>query len=189
MNSAEAHARKSGAVLIWAALALVICLIVVFAVFRKPPEAKVAETEKAVAVRTLQIEPRRIADVLQLPGRIEPLQEANLAAQRAGQVVELLVDKGQVVKKGQVLLHLDRRLWDAAQRRAEIEVRDAARDFERWKELEKTGAVSASDYEGVQRRKEAAEIALDEAKTMVSQCAVQAPFAGTVVDRLVEIGD
>ena len=180
---------KNGSVLIWVLLALVVVLIVAFGALKKPAEKKDVELEKAVPVQTVAIAPRPVADVLQLPGRIEPLQEANLAAQRAGQVIQLLADKGQSVAAGQVLVQLDNRLWTAAQRRAEIEVRDAARDYARWQELEKTGAVSASDYEGVQRRKEAADIALDEAKTMVSQCEVKAPFAGTVVDRLVEVGD
>ena len=73
--------------------------------------------------------------------------------------------------------------------RAEIEARDAARDLARWKELEKTGAVSASDYEAVLRRQETAEIALEEARTFLEQCEVRAPFAGEIVDRFVEVGD
>lgn len=142
-----------------------------------------------MAVRTIAIESRKVEDVLRLPARIEPLQEANLGAERAGRVVEILADKGQTVAAGQPLLRVDGRLWDATRRRAAIEARDAARDLKRWKELEKTGAVSASDYESVQRRKEAADIALDEAETMLAQCETRAPFAGTVVDRLVEVGD
>ena len=189
MTIAESIRKKRGALLVWGALAAVVLLIFVFAATKRPPEKNVAEGEKAVPVRTVVVEPQDVADVIQLPGRIEPLQAANLAAQRAGQVVELLVAKGETVAEGQALLRLDSRLWAAARRRAEIEARDAAKDFARWQELEKSGAVSASEYEGVQRRKEAADIALDEARTMEAQCEVQAPFAGTVVDRLVEIGD
>ncbi len=189
MNAPKPMSTKSGSLLIWVALAIVVALIVVFAVLRKPAEPAEAEAEKPVAVRTIAIEPRRVEDALQVPGRIEPLQEAALAAERAGRVVELLADKGDAVEAGQLLLRVDGRLWDAARRRAEIEARDAARDLKRWKELEKTGAVSASDYEGIQRRQEAADIALEEAETMRSQCDVRAPFAGTIVDRLVEVGD
>ena len=178
-----------GAILTWGAVLLVLALIFLFAANPKPAEKTAAELEKAVAVRTLVVEPRPVADAVQLPGRIEALQDARLGAQRAGQVVEILADKGQAVTEGQRLLRLDSRLWDAACRRAEIEARDAARDLKRWKELEKTGAVSASDYEGIQRRQEAAEIALDEARVMLAQCEVCAPFAGVIVERLVEVGD
>ena len=180
---------KSGAVAIWAILALVVALIVGLAVFRKPPEKTEPVGEKAVTVRTVAIMPRPVQDVLRLPARIEPRQEANLAAERAGRVVEILADKGQAVAAGQVLLRLDARLWNAARRRAEIEARDAERDWKRWQELMKAGSVSASEFESVARRRDAAQIALDEAQTMEDQCEVRAPFAGTIVDRLVDVGD
>ncbi len=160
MSSEKTTGRRRPSFGLWGALALVLVLIVLLAVLPKPPEQTKAEAEKPVAVRTLEIVPRKIDDALLLPGRIEALQDARLGAQRAGQVVEILADKGEAVKEGQLLLRLDGRLWEAAQRRAEIEVRDAKKDLKRWKELEKSGAVSASDYEGIQRRQESAEIAL-----------------------------
>jgi membrane fusion protein (multidrug efflux system) len=104
-------------------------------------------------------------------------------------VVELLADKGDTVAAGQVLLRLDRRLPEANVRRARIEVRDAERDLKRWQELAKSGAVSTSESEAVQRRQEAAAIALDEAEVMLSQCEVKAPFAGEIVERSAEEGD
>ena len=189
MNAPKSKSYILGSFLVWGALTLVVALIVTFGALKKRPEPVAAEEEKAVAVRTIALEPRTVQDVLSLAARIEPLQEANLATERAGRVVEILVDKGQTVAAGQPLLRVDGRLWDAARRRAEIEARDAERDWKRWQELEKTGAVSASEYESVARRRDAAKIALDEAETMLSQCEVRAPFAGTVVDRLVEVGD
>ena len=181
--------KRKWSIVLWALFVGTLALIVVLAAAKKPDEKAEIEAEKPVAVRTIAIAPRKVEDVLRLPARIEPLQEANLGAERAGRVVELLADKGQSAAEGQVLLRVDGRLWAAARRRAEIEARDASRDLKRWKELEKTGAVSASDYEGIQRRQESAEIALEEAETMLSQCEVRAPFAGTVVDRLVDVGD
>jgi membrane fusion protein, multidrug efflux system len=189
MSAEETTGRRRPSFWLWIALAVVVLLIVVLAVLPKPPEQAKTEAEKPVAVRTVAIEPRKIEDALLLPGRVQALQEAQLGAQRAGQVVEILADKGQTVQEGQVLLRIDSRLWEAARKRAAIEVRDAERDLKRWKELEKSGAVSASDYEGIQRRQESAEIALDEAEVMASQCEVRAPFGGVIVERGVEIGD
>lgn len=189
MSSETTAGRRRPSFWLWGALALVAALIVVLAVVPKPPEQTKSEAEKPAAVRALTIETREIEDALLLPGRIEALQRAHLGAQRAEQVVEILADKGQTVEEGQVLLRIDDRLWEAARKRAAIEARDAERDLKRWKELEKSGAVSASDYEGIQRRKESAEIALEEAEVMAAQCAVRAPFAGVIVERGVEVGD
>ena len=189
MNAPKSKSYILGSFLVWGALTLVVALIVLFGALKKRPEPAAPEEEKATAVRTIAIEPRDVQDVLRLPARIEPLQEADLGAERAGRVVAILADKGQAVEAGQPLLRVDDRLWDAARRRAEIEVRDAERDWKRWRELEKTGAVSASESEAVERRRDAARIALDEAETMQAQCETRAPFAGTIVDRLVDVGD
>ncbi len=189
MSVSDGIRKKKGSFLAWGALVIVVALIFAMPMLKKPEEKKVVEPEKPVAVRTLTIELRTVEDALLLPARVEPLQEANLAAERAGRVVELLADKGQAVEAGQVLLRLDGRLWEAARQRAEIEERDASRDLKRWKELEKTGAVSGSEFESIQRRQESARIALDEAEVMLSQCEVRSPFAGVLVARQVEVGD
>ena len=181
--------RRKGALLAWGGLGLVVVLIVVLALLPRPEEESADDAERPVPVRVLTVEPRTIPDVIELPARIEPAQEALLAVERAGRVVERRVRKGDAVKKGQALLRVDGRLWDAARRRAEIEARDAAKDLARWKELEKTGAVSTSDFEGILRRQEAAEIALEEAQVILGQCEVRAPFDGVIVDRFVEEGD
>ena len=189
MSVSSGMRKKKGSFLAWGALAIVVALIFAMPLLKKPEEKKVVEPEKPVAVRTITIERRTVEDALLLPARVEPLQEANLAAERAGRVIEVVADKGQAVEAGQVLLRLDGRLWEAARQRAEIEERDASRDLKRWKELEKTGAVSGSEFESIQRRQESARIALNEAEVMLSQCEVRSPFAGILVARLVEVGD
>ena len=189
MSVSDGIRKKKGSLLVWGALVIVVALIFAMPMLKKPEEKKVVEPEKPVAVRTITIERRTVEDALLLPARVEPLQEANLAAERAGRVIEVVADKGQAVEAGQVLLRLDGRLWEAARQRAEIEERDASRDLKRWKELEKTGAVSGSEFESIQRRQESARIALNEAEVMLSQCEVRSPFAGILVARLVEVGD
>lgn len=187
LNDEQRRPRRGW--ILWLALLLVVALIVLFGALRpRQEEVKPAE-EKAYPVRVLTVTPRPVTDRIELPGRIEPLQEAVLAAEKPGQVVERLADRGDVVKAGQVLLRVDARTWEAVKQRAEVEARDADRDFRRWKELEKTGAVSASDFEAIRRRKEMAEIALNEAEVFLSQCEIRAPFDGVVNDRFLEVGD
>jgi len=189
MSEVQTSRGKTGTVLVWGALTVVVLLIVTLMVLKKPKEETERVEGKKVPVRAVEVVPQSIADEIQLPARIEPLQEARLAAERPGRVVALLTDKGAFVEKDQVLLQFDRRLPEAMLHRAEIEERDASRDLARWKELKKSGAVSASEFEAVSRREETAAIALEEAKVILSQCEVRSPFAGVIVGRLVEVGD
>ncbi|MBU1909127.1 MAG: efflux RND transporter periplasmic adaptor subunit [Verrucomicrobia bacterium] len=188
MNTAALRSR-TGSLLIWGVLLLIVLLIIVFGILGKPAEKKVEEVEKAYPVRVEVVELRTIPDEIPLPGLVMPLKEAELSAEKAGRVVELKVDQGARVTKGEVLLRLDGRAWEAQLRRAEVESRDAERDLKRYKELEKTGAVSASDFEAIERRRDMANITRDEAQVFLSQCEVRAPFDGTVNERLVEVGD
>jgi membrane fusion protein (multidrug efflux system) len=184
MNTAPLRSRK-GSLFVWGALAVVILLVVIFGILGKPAEKKVEVVEKPYPVRIEVIEPRTVPDEIPLPGLVMPLKEAELSAEKAGRVVEVKVDQGTPVKTGEVLLRLDGRAWEAQLRRAEVESRDAERDLKRYKELEKTGAVSASDFEAIERRRDMANIARDEAQVFLSQCEVRAPFDGTVNERLV----
>ena len=107
MSAAEVKRKWAGSLGAWGALGVVVAGIVFFAANRKPPEKAAREEEKPMAVRTIELEPRQVDDHVLLPARIEPLQEANLGAERAGRVVEIIADKGQEVEAGQVF-HINR---------------------------------------------------------------------------------
>jgi membrane fusion protein (multidrug efflux system) len=183
--------HSGGGFALWGALILVVILIVVVALLIKfKPDEKVEEIEeKASPIATRVIEPVTIPDHVRIPGRVEALVDATLSTEKPGRVVELKVDKGDAVTKGQLLLQLDDRIWQTALERAGIELREAKKDWERWKGLEKVGAVSGSEFDNVRTRKDQAEVAHREAEVMVEQCRVQSPVDGIVVDRYVEEGE
>ena len=174
---------------IWGVLAVLVALIVVMAKREKPTEEVAAAEEKAVPVVVMAVASHDVPDVVTVPGRVEPVVEADLAAETAGRIVDVMVDKGDRVEVGEVVMKIDDRLWSAALERARIELRDATRSLERWEELRKTGAVSESDTDDVRRRKAMADVAVAEAEVHVSQCALRSPMAGLVDDRYVEPGE
>lgn len=174
-----------GLLLAIAALIVVLVLMLVFGQKQVAPPAE----EQAVPVRVLVVEPRLMPDAITLPGRIEPFIEADLGTEKPGRIVELAADKGDRVEAGQVLLRLDARMAEATLRQAEIELREAGKELERWKGLEKAGAVSASDFDAVKSRHDNAEVSLEQARVALSQCEVKSPIAGIVDERHVEEGE
>src|SRR5688572_29922950 len=58
-------------------------------------------------------------------GKIEPREKVDIKSKVAGQVLEVLVDEGQVVTKGQVLLRLDPVDYARDAARAEAELAQA----------------------------------------------------------------
>jgi membrane fusion protein (multidrug efflux system) len=185
----EPEPRSRARRALWIIFLILVVLVLLLLALPKRREGIAEAGEKPVAVRALIVEPRRIADSVQLPGRIEARVEAVLGAEKGGRVAEIAAEKGDRVRAGQVLLRLDSRTWQALLDQAEIEEREARKDFERWQELKKAGAVSASDFDAVRTRRDVAEAARALAAAHVSQCDVKSPIDGTLDDRLVEAGE
>jgi len=128
--------------------------------------------------------------------------QSDLGFRVSGKVLERLVDTGQTVKRGQVLLRLDPvdlRLASNAQREAVLAARaraqQASDDEARYRALRGTGAVSASAYDQHKAAADAARAQLSaaEAQAEVARNATRyaelvADADGTVMETLVEPG-
>ncbi|MBN1556612.1 MAG: efflux RND transporter periplasmic adaptor subunit [Lentisphaerae bacterium] len=183
--------RLRKGLLIWtipAAIGAGIAVMAAVLILRKP-EARPVQEEKAVPVRTRILAARRVADTVRLPGLLEPSTETGLSVEQAGRITALSADKGDRVEAGQTLLRLDSRTWEAMLRRAEVELREAEKDYVRYEELSRTGAVSQSDLDRVRQRRDLAQAARDEAAVYVERCTVRTPLEGVVDARPVEVGE
>lgn len=147
---------------------------------------------------------------------IEPTQSAEVAATASGVLDTVLVDRGAVVRKGQVLatLHSDveKAAYEAARARAasesEVSALDAARDLAKTR-MRRMHALSQLDYGGrleletaaaefeiadhrLQQAREALTVARrDEelSRAQLEQRRVRSPIDGIVADRLLNPGE
>jgi membrane fusion protein, multidrug efflux system len=178
-----------GTVVIWSLLALTVLAIIVMSLWMKPEEVAAVAPEKAILVRVQKVEPRAVNDTVELPGRVEADVSADLAVEKGGRVVAVAVDRGDSVTKGRVLLRIDGRHWEVLQKQTAIELADAERDLVRWTKLKTEGAISPSEFDAVERRRDLAVVAAEQAAVHVSQCEVVSPIDGVVDARYVELGE
>ena len=174
---------------IWLLIVVMSALVVLSIFVRRKTPAMTEHPERAYPVELLAIEPENIVDILVLPGRIEPAMRARLPADKPGRISEIMVERGDRVVKDQLLLRLDARLWEAMLAAADVELREAEKEYNRWRDLEKAGAVSGSDMDQIRTRLDRARIQRDEAATHVSHCEVRSPADGIINERLVETGE
>lgn len=180
---------RAASVIVWCCVLLVVAAIVLLALMEKPEEETPDAEEKPVAVRTMRIEARRLPDVLVVPGRLEPVSDVVVAAEKGGRIVDANLEKGDSVTEGDIIAKIDDRLWQATLNQAEIELREAVKERKRWEALKSSGAVSTSEFERIQTRLDLAEVALEQAKVHLSQCSFRCPVQGVVEDRYVDVGE
>lgn len=142
------------------------------------------------------------AMALELTGVVQWAQRVELGTPQSGNIVEVPVEAGEPVKKGQLLVQLEARALQAGVRRAEAEqanlkrARDEAqRELERAKELYERTLLSNHDleqakiaYAAANSRYQAASASLVEARLALEQSAIRAPFDGVVLQRHAEVG-
>ncbi|MFT5695457.1 MAG: RND family efflux transporter MFP subunit [Myxococcota bacterium] len=121
------------------------------------------------------------------PGEIRAAQQAELAFEGAGKLIELPVLDGQNVEKGQVLARLDPRDFESNRDAQNAKLAEAEADFSRITALFDADVTSQQEYDAAQSRYQVAKADADRAiKNLEEDSVVSAPFAGTVAKIHVE---
>jgi HlyD family secretion protein len=174
--------------------------------------------DKGVEVRTEQVARRDLVSVVTASGKIEPVRKVDISADISGRVVQVLVQEGQMVERGAVLIRIDPSAFAANVRRAEASVSQArAREAQARSQLlqartaaERAEQLSSGDQlisraELDQARTQAqvaegelqaarfgvsqAQAALSEARDQASKTTISAPMAGRVTRLNIEEGE
>lgn len=135
-------------------------------------------------------------------GVIEPVQVVDLKSKASGEIIELPIEEGDSVAKGQLIARLDASTArnDFEQKSADLEVArvalsQATKQADRQLQLYKQGLISELDYENALLAKEQANsnliratTALEDSRERLAETTIRAPFDGIVLKKYVEIG-
>lgn len=138
--------------------------------------------------------PERFTVTAQLPGRVEPVREAQVRARVAGIVVQRLFEEGQDVNSGDVLFQIDPAPLQAALSRAQAQfagadalLAQARATAERAAALIEVQAISKQEFEAAtaslhttRANRAAAHANLETARLNLAHAAVQAPISGRI---------
>jgi len=152
---------------------------------------------------TAVVDMREVDQTYAAEGVVEAVRQATVAAQVPGRIVELRVDAGQTVAKGQVLARIDAReaaqtaaASEAQTARAEADLANARINYERSQRLLEQKFISPAaldkslaDFKSAQALAEAARAGALQAGAAKSHTVITAPFAGVVAARHIELGE
>ena len=113
-----------------------------------------APAPQAVPVQTITVKRQSIPNVIELPGRVEPVRTAEVRARVTGIVQQRLYEEGTDVRAGQPLFRIDPRelrasyaQTQAALTRARATAANARAVVERYRPLVEENAISGQEYD------------------------------------------
>ncbi len=143
----------------------------------------------AIPVEVEKVARRAIAASYANTATLEPVAEAQVVAKTSGVALQVLVEEGQQVRAGQVLVRLDadRARLQAAQSSAQLQKLEA--NFRRAQQLESQQMVSANDLDQLRYDLENARAVNRMANLELSYTQVVAPISGVVASRSIKPGN
>ncbi len=115
-------------------------------------------------------------------------RESKLVSEVPGTVLELLVEEGDVVRKGQVLARLDADRSRLQLREAEADLQRRRNDVERGEKLLARKLIAATSHDEATSEYAVRRAEVDLARVSVGKSEIRAPFAGVVTRRWVKRG-
>ena len=189
-------------------LLLVILIIVVVAGGNK---------ENIISVNTEKVETRTITQVVSATGKINPVDQVELSPEVTGEIVDLPVEEGDIVKKGELLIRIkpDQYIAQRNQAKASLEaaqaqlkIREATlnqvkAEYERVKGLFEKGLASQSEidiaksnflqsegaYESQKASVAHAEESYKETEVQLDKTQLNSPMDGTISALYVEMSE
>lgn len=167
-------------------------------------EPKPAEVP-TITAETAPVSRRTLLDELTVRGTIAavPNEDVKVSALVAGRVNAVPVAEGDAVARGQVIAELDRqplvdqrRQAAAAVEQAKAQVENARLNLQRNQQLFERGIAAGKEVEDARAQSAAAQSALEQANAVLStaernmdRAAVRSPIEGSVVKRMVSVGE
>ena len=174
---------------------------------------------KAVEVRTEQVQPRDLVASVTASGQVRPQTKVDLSSDITGKIVRLAVKEGQMVTQGQFLLQIDPQQQEAAVQRVEAALASSraqmaqaqANLLQAQKSLERTAAIKKANpqlisdenleqlrtqaevnealYQSARHSVDQATAAVRDARSSLGKTTIYAPMSGRVTRLNVENGE
>jgi membrane fusion protein (multidrug efflux system) len=184
-------------------LGMIACLCAACSGDQKPVNLADSVKAKGNKYRLVNVTAKALSSVAKLPGQLIPFNEVNIFPKVNGFVKQILVDRGSVVKKGQLLAVLEAPEMESQLQaansqyiRAQENAVASKQKYERLKQAAKEpGSVSPLDLDDASAKMKADQAVAQSEKSSVSAVStmqgylrIYAPFNGVIIQRNVSPG-
>lgn len=177
----------------------------------------IGNKDKGKEIEIANVETGTIVETVSATGKIQPEIEVKIASMVSGEIIDLPIKEGQVVKKGELLLKINPDLYTSGLNRTvanlsgtkaglsqqEASYNEAKASYERNKTLYEKGIISKSDWDksiatfevakatkqSAYYNVQSASASVNEAKDNLGRTVIYAPADGTISVLNVELGE
>lgn len=154
-------------------------------------EAAQTGAQDVPAPLPVQVASAQVADIsatYQTTATIEADAEAPILARVAGEVVEILVEEGDLVQKGEVLARLDGDRLRLQMLEAQADLQKTVREYERLTRLHERGLISTAAIEDLEYDLAAKRASYELKQLNYDYTEIRATIAGIVSSRDIKVG-
>lgn len=193
---------------------VLVAIVVVVALYKTNV---LGDNNQIKKVETLQLKKSAITQTVSATGKIQPEIEVKISSEVSGEIIDLPVKEGQVVKKGELLVRINPDLYEsgvdrmvaslsnskAGLNQAEAQLKEAKLNYDRNKILFDKGVISKAEWDKVVSAYEVAtavknaafftvqstQASLTESRDNLNRTTIYAPVDGTISRLDVELGE
>ena len=154
-------------------------------------EKNAADEEEAAAI-PVEVGRATRGDIFAIYSATAALEadgEAEVVAKVGGEIVELLVEEGDIVKSGQILARLDGDRLRLETQQARANLAKLEQEHKRNTNLRERGLISADAFENIRYEMDSLRATYNMARLELSYTEIKAPIDGVVADRYVKLGN
>jgi len=147
------------------------------------------QEDEAVPVEMVTVGRGRIESILRFSTNLEAESEVQVFSEAARKVTALLVEEGNLVRKGQVLIRLQSEAQQTELARVQSQLGNARQEHQRQTNLYNQQLISVEDFNEASYQLDQLELSLQDAERELGYTQVRAPISGTITERFVNVGD
>ena len=170
----------------------VLCFVFIIVSGCKDGDVSHQEEQKAlptVTVGVATVTKEHATNQIELVGTVEAVKQAEISSKITGNILEIAVDLGSRIKKGDLLVRLSADEISAQVQQANAQLEQAKRNLAREEKLLKQGAATPETVKSLKDTVRIAQASLLESKTMLDYTILSAPFDGIVTQKTANAGD
>ncbi len=147
------------------------------------------KAQGGLPVETAIVQEKSLAKELSTIGTLRANEAVILKPEISGRIETIHAAEGSMVKKGELIISLDSRIYEAELKQAEAALNLAQTSYNRARLLKEKGAGTVSNFDTMKAALNVAQAQVDLARARLEKTTITAPFDGIIGLRKISPGD